>query len=136
MKLLTYKTNLTDNDLGYTNEFTRLFVIEKTDRGYEISFRKFKGDRPEPQKYYEPTRYFLAEFANFDESVKYLHNIFTGEIGSAIGFNHGGNTPATNGSLLRFDVPQDAFEYMDTSTEILINGYYETCQKQRKLMQN
>lgn len=124
MKLLTYKTNLTDNDLGYTNEFIRLFVIEKTDRGYEISFRKFNGDRLEPQKYYEPTRYFLAEFANFDESVEYLHGIFTGKIGSALGFNHEGRTPASRGSLIRFDVPRDAFEFMDASTERLIHCNY------------
>tara|TARA_R100001163_G_scaffold64553_1_gene59082 strand:- start:323 stop:727 length:405 start_codon:yes stop_codon:yes gene_type:complete len=99
----------------------RLFTIDETTRGFEINFKLFHrwGWTGLPKV----RAHFIAELHNFDDTVKFVSDIYGQRFDCGIGFGPTRLDPNSPSSTkLRIQVAHHFFDTMDYETDQTLNA--------------
>lgn len=98
----------------------RLFTIDQTGRGFEITHKLFERGRIGLPKVRTT---FLAELRSFDDAVKFVSDIYGQRFDCGIGFGAAqldANSPSA--IKLRITVDNEVYDHMDVCTRITLNA--------------
>ena len=98
----------------------RLFTIDQTGRGFEITHKLFELGRVGLPKVRTT---FLAELRSFDDAVKFVSDIYGQRFDCGIGFGAARLDPNSPSAIkLRITVDHQVYDNMDHSTDQTLNA--------------